>query len=46
MQAEMSLTQLLKLQKNYFDLARRIGNQPEGEREYDADVSLDTSFLE
>lgn len=44
-QKEMPIQTLLDLQQKYFVLYRQISQQPDSEREYDADISLDTPFL-
>ena len=42
---QMPLEKLLKLQQEYFELAGRIRNQPEGEKGYDLDTSLNAPHL-
>lgn len=44
-QKDIPITELLRLQNQYFNLARRIGQQPETERGYESDISFDTPFL-
>ncbi len=42
---EITVDQLLSLQKHYFELYHKIIMQPKEERDYDIDISFDTPFL-
>lgn len=42
---DIGLTKLLALQRQYFLLYDKVVNQPEGEKEYEFDISLNTPFL-
>lgn len=44
-QKDIPLADLLSLQKRYFELYRKISQQPDSEKDYDADISLNTPFL-
>lgn len=45
MKQEMGFDQLLEMQKQDFRLQKRIAAQPEAERDFDIDISLDSPFL-
>lgn len=45
MKLDMPLSTLLSMQRNYFKLFKRIASQPDGEREYEFDVSLSSPFI-
>lgn len=42
---EITLDKLLLLQKRYFELRTRILNQPQDQKSYEADVSLNSPFI-
>lgn len=46
MKQDMPYQKLFELQKKYFELNEKIYNQPEGQRDYDFDISFDTPFLD
>jgi len=45
MKKDMPIQNLVNLQRNYFDLYRRISTQVNGERDYEVDVSLNSPLL-
>ena len=45
MKQEITIQELLNLQKTYFELYRRILAQPNGQQDYETDVSLNTPLL-